>query len=40
MTTIGANVLAQTVHDRARMYGWLAQSKPGLIVVCDEPDVA
>jgi hypothetical protein len=38
--TIGVNVLAQTVHDRARLYGWLAQSKPGLIVVCDETDVA
>ena len=38
--SIGVNVLAQTVHDRARMYGWLAQAKPGLIVVCDEPDVA
>lgn len=22
------------------MYGWLAEAKPGLIVVCDEPDVA
>ena len=40
MTTIGANILAQNVHDRARMYGWLAEAKPGLLVVCDEPDVA
>jgi hypothetical protein len=37
---IGVNVLAQTVHDRARMYGWLAASKPDLIIVCDETDVA
>lgn len=40
MPAIGVNVLAQTVHDRARLYGWLAAAKPALIVVCDEPDVA
>jgi hypothetical protein len=40
LTTIGVNVLAQTVHDRARMYAWLAASKPGLCIVCDETDVA
>lgn len=40
MTTIGVNILAPWVHDRARLYGWLAEAKPGLIVVCDEPDVA
>jgi hypothetical protein len=37
---IGVVILAQTVHDRARMYGWLAASKPDLCVVCDETDVA
>jgi hypothetical protein len=37
---IGVNILAQTVHDRARMYAWLAASKPDLCVVCDETDVA
>lgn len=38
--TIGVNILAQTVHDRARLYAWLAEARPGLIVVCDETDVA
>jgi hypothetical protein len=38
--SIGLNILAQTVHDRARLYDWLARAKPGLCVVCDEPDVA
>jgi hypothetical protein len=37
---IGVNILAQTVHDRARMYAWLAASKPDLCIVCDETDVA
>jgi hypothetical protein len=37
---IGVVILAQTVHDRARMYAWLAASKPDLCVVCDETDVA
>lgn len=37
---IGVNVLAPWVHDRARMIGWLAEARPDLIVVCDEPDVA
>lgn len=37
---IGVNVQAQNVHDRARMYAWLGQVKPDLVVVCDEPDVA
>jgi hypothetical protein len=37
---IGVNILAPWVHDRARMYAWLAASKPDLCIVCDETDVA
>lgn len=37
---IGTNILAQTVADRARMYGWVAESNQKLMVVCDETTVA
>ncbi len=40
MNTIGPNIDAQKVDDRAHMYHWLAEAKPGLIVVMNEQDVA
>lgn len=38
--SIGANILAPWVDDRARMYHYLTRLKPALVVVCDEPAVA
>lgn len=40
MNSIGPNIDAQKVDDRAHMYGWLVEAKPRLIVVMNEQDVA
>lgn len=40
MNSIGPNIDAQKVDDRAHLYGWLGEAKPGLIVVMNEPEVA
>ncbi len=38
--SIGANILAPWVADRAAMYDWLVRANPRSVVVCDEPNVA
>lgn len=40
MTTLGLNVLAQTVADRDRLYGWIARLKSRAIVIMDDIDMA
>lgn len=38
--SIGANILAPWVADRAAMFDWLVKANPGAVVVCDEPNIA
>lgn len=38
--SIGANILAPWVNDRARMFDYLVRLNPQMVVVCDEPSVA
>lgn len=38
--SIGANILAPWVDDRARMFDYLVRLNPRMVVVCDEPNVA